>query len=251
MAIYAAGYLTDTHHPFENKRHVDLALQVFTDANIRSLYLGGDIADQFWCHGHGAKHPTPMILSSFEKERDAVNGFLNRIDQLWPDIPKHFIEGNHENRFERWIIDKAPALFGVTEMRRILEFDRRSKWSYYDYGPRQLVRIDKTNLFAKHAPKGSSANTIMNKAACNLIFGHVHRVMDQHAVSADGRRLQIFSPGWLGDARHDKVFGYVQGHHDWQSGFAIIWIDDETHHWWIQHIQIKNNRCVFNGKVYG
>ena len=250
MALIAVGYLTDLHLPFHNRRHLELALNVLSDAQIKSLYLGGDILDMYWCHGHGAKHPSPMMLSSFDKEREAGVSFLDRLDKLWPGIPKHFVEGNHETRFERWIVEKAPALFGVTEMRRMLELDRRQNWSYYDFGPRQLVRVEKTNLFAKHAPKGSSGNTIANKAACNLLFGHVHRCMNEHRVSADGRRLQIHSPGWLGDNRFDKVFGYVQGHHDWQSGFDIIWIDEATNHWWIEHIQIKNNRCIFQGKIY-
>lgn len=248
MALYCVGFATDHHIPFHSKRNLGAVMNCFADSNLKALYLGGDVADTYWCHGHGAKHPN--VHAGFEVEKQAVCKYLDEIDQCFSDIPKHFIEGNHETRFERWIVNNAPQLFGVTQMKSILEFERRKNWHYYDFNPRQLVRIQDTNLYAKHAPPGSSAAQIMNKSSCNLIFGHIHRYISDQKITGDRKLLRIFSPGWLGDIRFDQVFGYVQGHHNWQNGAAKIWIDDETKVWWIEHIQVINGLCVSNGKIY-
>lgn len=251
MAIKCVGFLTDLHIPFHDKRATAAALNCLADSKLSALYLGGDILDMYWCHGHGSKHPGLGMLSSFEKEKAAGVDFLDQLDKTWRGIPKHFIEGNHETRFERWLVDKAPQLFGVTEMRNILEMDRRKNWKYHDFGPNQLVQVEKADLWSKHAPKGSSGTTILNYASCNLIFGHIHRIIDERKMTAHGKQLRVNSPGWLGDQKYDKVFGYVPGHHNWQQGFARIWIDTTKNKVLsVEQIQIQNGKCVAGGKLY-
>jgi UDP-2,3-diacylglucosamine pyrophosphatase LpxH len=246
--IKCVGFLTDTHIPFHSRRALAVALNVLADSRLSALYLGGDILDMYWCHGHGPKHPA--VRSTLELERDEGVMFLDMLDKTFPGIPKHFIEGNHETRFERFLVQHAPALFSLTSMRHLLEMDRRKNWKYYDFGPNQLVQIEKTSLFAKHAPKGSSGSTILTAASCNLIFGHVHRIIQERRVTADRRILSATSPGWLGDERRDQVFGYVAGHHNWQTGFARIFIDTTTNDFWIDVHEIKNGVCVANGRLY-
>ncbi len=251
MSIICVGFLTDPHIPFHDRKGLAAAMNCLADSRLSALYLGGDVPDMYWCHGHGSKHPTPMALSSFAKEKDATSKFLDEIDKTWgPKVPKHWVEGNHEFRFERWLVDHAPELFGITDMRILFGMNTRPNWHYYDYGPNQLVRIEKTNLFAKHAPKGSSGNTIMNAAGCNLIFGHIHRIIHERKTTADKRMIQIATPGWLGDPRFDKVFGYVPGHHNWQQGFARIWINTANNNFSIEIVEVKNGRCIAGGKLY-
>jgi hypothetical protein len=113
------------------------------------------------------------------------------------------------------------------------------------------MQVEKTNLFIKHAPRGSTGTAILNQAACNLMFGHIHRIIQEKKTTADGRIIQAVSPGWLGDKRFDKVFGYVPGHHNWQQGFARIWIDSESWQFSIEVIEIKPDQsCFASGKLY-
>lgn len=248
MAIVCVGYITDPHIPFHSAKALSVALSVLHDSNISSLILGGDVLDMYWANAHGPKHPE--IAKGFLHEIEEGNNFLDLIDKTWPDIPKHYVEGNHETRFERFLIKNCRELFGITEVKFLLDMHKRPKWTYHGYGPRQLMQVGKSDLYAKHAPAGSSGGAIMNKSACNLIFGHIHRIIDEHRVTADGRRLHVVSPGWLGDIKYDQVFGYVAGHHGWQQGFARIWIDTDTNEFWIDVHQIKDGRCVVDGKLY-
>lgn len=253
MAIKCIGFITDPHIPYHDNKALSCALSVLKDSKISELFLGGDVLDQYWCHDHGPKHPD--IVKGFFDEAAEGNKFLDLIDREWPTIPKHFIEGNHENRFERYIIKNCYQIFGLTELSKILRIDKDSQnprlfWKWYPFRTGQLIRVQNTDLYLKHAPKGSSGPTIINASACNLGFGHIHRIIDEHKVSADGRRIHVWSPGWLGDVRFDKVFGYVPGHWSWQQGFARIWIDDVTNQFWVDIHQIKDGKCIVDGKIY-
>lgn len=223
-------------------------MNCLADSKLKALYLGGDIFDMYWCHGHGAKDP--RVFSTLERENKEVNKFLDQIDSTWKNIPKRFIEGNHETRFERFVMEKAPALFGITDLKLLIGMNTRPNWTYHAFDPHQRVRIGKTDLYAKHAPKGSSGSTIMNYNVCNLLFGHVHRRIQETRVAADGRILRIMSPGWLGEGRN-RVFNYVAGHQNWQQGFARIWVDTVSGKWTVEMIEILDNRfCIANGKRY-
>jgi len=201
----------------------------------------------YWAHDHGPKDP--RIFSTLEQEVAEVNKFMDLIDATWPTQKKRFIEGNHETRFERYLIKNAPAMFGMTSVEHLIGIDKRFNWSYHPFGNQQLVQIAGTDLYTKHAPKGSSGSTIMNYNACNLLFGHVHRMIYETRTTGDGRILRVMSPGWLGNGAH-RAFGYVPGHQNWQTGFARIWVDTESKAWRVEMIEIQNGVCYANGRKY-
>lgn len=246
--IQCYGFLTDPHIPFHSPRALAAAMNCLADSKLKALFLGGDIFDMYWANGHGPKDP--RVFSTLERECDEVNLFLDQIDKTWKNIPKRFIEGNHETRFERFVIEKAPALFGITDLKLLIKMNQRPNWTYHSFDTHQLVKIDGIDLYAKHAPKGSSGAQIMNHNACNLLFGHVHRRIQETKVAGDGRIYRIMSPGWLGEGRN-RVFNYVPGHQNWQQGFGRIWVDTSTKQWTVELIEILDGKfCIVGGKKY-
>jgi hypothetical protein len=149
--IYCVGFITDPHIPFHNRRALSAAMNCLADSRLKALYLGGDILDMYWAHDHGPKDP--RVKSTLVEEREAGNKFLNDIDKTWKNIPKHFVEGNHETRYERYLIKNCPALFGITDIQLLLGMNDRPNWKWHSYGTHQMVRVENTNLFTKHAPK--------------------------------------------------------------------------------------------------
>lgn len=245
--IICVGFITDTHIPAHDPKALSAAMNCLADADLHALYLGGDIFDMYWANQHGPKDP--RIYSTLESEMKEVNDFLDQIDKTFPNIQKRFIEGNHETRFERYVISNCPAMFGMTDLKLLIGMHNRPLWSYHPYGPNQLVGFGKTNLFAKHAPSGSSGPAIMNKAACNLIFGHIHRYISDRKTTVDGRRLSVTCPGWLGDGKQ-RNFDFVAGHQNWQQGFAKVYIDTDTWNFQIESVEIFNGQCMSGGKLY-
>ena len=243
--------IPDTHRPFHHKKHYACMMNCLADLKPSSIYLLGDYGDFYWMGQHGAKDP--RVKSSFEEEVIDINKGLDEFDDTFPDANKVYIEGNHEYRMERWLINRAPELFGVTSIKHIFEMDSRiaTGWRWIDYRPDQAVSIEGSDLIARHEPPASDPKKALKEAMCSVVYGHIHRIEESCHRGLLGRQYVAFSCGWLGDHRKNEVFGYVKGHFKWQAGFALVWVNTRTGEFHHQIVQImENSTCVVNGKLY-
>jgi UDP-2,3-diacylglucosamine pyrophosphatase LpxH len=222
----SVGVIMDVHGPFEHKRRYDAMLNAYASIGLDALYIIGDFLDFYCLHGHGAKHP--LVRKNLLDEIEWGNRKLDEIEKTFSGIPLVFIEGNHEWRLERYIVNNAPALFGVTEIKRLLKMDQRPRWKWHSYGPRQLVRIEGSDLFAKHDPGPGAVLMLPKQLGVSLVHGHTHRRTFAEHRTLDNRSNRVFSGGWLGDERNDLVFGYVKGHHLWNAGFVHAFVEGRS-----------------------
>ena len=248
MGLKPALIIPDTHRPFHDKRAYALMLKVAVDIKPSEIVILGDYADFYSVSSHSRD---PRIFSMLTDEIVDVLFGLEELDQLFPDAKKVFIQGNHENRLERYLCDKAPALFGVTDTRFLLEINDRPNWTFVPYGPNQVYSVLGSYLKARHEPLGNNAKLTATRALCSLVYGHIHRIEESHIVGLDGTNHVCFSVGWLGDKRKDQVFDYVKNHHQWQLGFGLVFVDQEDGYFYHSKIHILDNyTCVVNGKLY-
>lgn len=243
--------IPDTHRPYHNKRAYNLMLEVAKYIGPKHIYILGDYADFYAVSSHPKD---PRIFQMLADEvMDVLNG-LNDLDINFPDAKKVFIQGNHEHRLERYLCDKAPALFGITSSPHLLQLVDRPNWTYVHYGPNQVVSVAGSKLLARHEPLGSSAKATSTKALCSLVYGHIHRIEESHIVGLEGQNHVSFSVGWLGDKKQDQVFGYTKGHQQWQLGFGIVYVDPLTGLFFHNKIHILEHgnklSCVVNGKLF-
>lgn len=224
-------------------------LKVAQDLRPDEIVLLGDYADFYALHQHGPKDP--QLLHTLKDEVEDVNKGLDEIDKLFPRAKKKFIAGNHEFRFERYIQNKCPELFGVTDCEFLFKLHTRPGWTWIPYGPNQRTKVLNSKLWARHEPLGNSAKLTASKALSSLVYGHIHRIEESHIVGLDGTNHVCFSVGWLGDKSKEKVFGYVKGHFQWQLGFGLVYVHSKTGYFYHQKIHILDNMsCVVNGKRY-
>lgn len=224
-------------------------LKVARDLVLDEIVILGDYGDIYSLNQHGGKDPTlPLTLT---QEIEDINKCLDEIDVMFPRSRKVYLQGNHEYRLERYILNKCPELFGVTDYKHLSRIYQRYNWTYVPYGPNQSYNILKSKLVARHEPLGNSAKATAARALCSLVYGHIHRIEESHLVGLDGTNHVCFSLGWLGDKSLDKVFGYVKGHHQWQLGFGLVYADEKTGYFHHQKIHILDDySCVVNGKHY-
>lgn len=242
MALKLALIIPDSHRPFHHIKAYKLMLAVANYFGPQEIVILGDYADFYSVTSHSKD---PRIFQMLTDEVIDVNNGLDELDNLFPKAKKVFLEGNHCYRLERYLCDKAPALFGVTSTEFLLKLNQRPNWTFIPYGPNQSYNVLGSYLRARHEPLGSSAKATASKAVCSLVYGHIHRIEMSHLVGLDGTDHICFSVGWLGDKRNDKVFGYVKGHHQWQLGFGLVWVDDATRNFYPQTVHILE----VNGKL--
>lgn len=246
--------IPDTHRPYHDRRAYNLMIRIYQEIvakfqNIAEfeIVILGDYADFYAVSRHG-KDPT--VLALLQQEIEDVNAGLDELDLLFPFAKKVFIEGNHEDRLSRYLSDKAPALFGITSTEHLLKINQRPNWSFIGWSPGQQYAVGGTKLIARHRPQANTAKGTISKAVGSMIYGDIHKIEESNLVGIDGQEYTAFSVGWLGDKRMDKIFGYVNGHHQWQLGFGLVFVDEETKEFHKHIAHIKNYTCHAVGKIF-
>jgi predicted MPP superfamily phosphohydrolase len=196
------------------------------------IVIGGDLTD---CGGFLAQHHTLGYVAeteySWEDDNAAANQFLDALSEAAPKATIEYLEGNHENRVERWIItetlrnhDDAAFLRKILGPEAMLSLPRRGIKFYArneNHGDcRQPGFVRKGKCFFVHEVSSArnAALAAINLVAGNIVFFHTHR-----AESVVGFRPNIgdvggWNPGCLCVKRpmwqHTKP-------NDWTNGYAV------------------------------
>lgn len=242
----SVGIIMDVHGPFEHKKRYANMLNCFSKVGLDALYIIGDFLD-FYNVSRWGRHPS--VIEALTDEIEWGNSALDQIDKTFSGIPKVFIEGNHEFRLENYILTNAPALYGVTEIKQLLKMNQRKNWRWVDYNNNQRTRVEGSDLWAKHDPGPGSVLMLPKNLGVSLVHGHTHRRTFAEHRTLDNRSLRVFSGGWLGDERKDKVFGYVKGHTLWQAGFIHTYIEGKDFQESFGTFD-SNNNAVLYGRKY-
>src|SRR3990167_3510358 len=234
-----AVIVPDIHIPYHNKKALDAVMVSIANIKPSEIIFLGDLVDFYCIHGHGSKDPRlqTMLINEIEQ----VNKFLDQVDKDFPNIKKKYIEGNHEYRLARFILNNAPQLFGVTSCFNLLKFNERKNWEYIHYKNTQLTKVLDTNLFARHEPLAGHARLSVQRSMTNMVYGHIHRIECSYAKSIDNRSYVNFSPGWLGDDSNYSIFGYTPHRNQWQLGFSTVYSEQKEFFFLIHEIKKIGN----------
>jgi len=103
--------LFDIHFPFHSEEVIEMALMHAKERDANTLLLGGDIVD-FYELSHFSKEPR---IATFREEREMFWQFIDAVRQLMPNIKIIWLEGNHERRYEKYLMTKAPEIYDTEE----------------------------------------------------------------------------------------------------------------------------------------
>ena len=237
-------FIPDCHIPYEDKRAYELMLKVARDLKPDHLIILGDFADFYGVSSH-SKDPNRML--KFDKEVEATKRRLEELKKLKAKNMV-FVAGNHENRLERYLMDKAPELYNmvtIPELFKLKEFG----FKYVPY--KNDYKLGK--LYVTH-DCGNAGRFAHNKALDtyqhNIIIGHTHRLGYSVEGNADGERHLGAMFGWLGDVREVDYMHRVKAARDWALGFGMGYLDKSTGYIYVTPIPIVDYSVVVNGKLY-
>lgn len=244
--------IPDCHIGFENRTAYQLMLDVARDLGtaLSEIVILGDFADFYSINAHGAKDPA--LVGLLMREVECVNYRLDELDKLFPSQKKVFICGNHEYRLHRYLINRAPELYGIIDVAQLFKLRERFNWSFIPYDHRQKYQVLGSKLWARHQPPGSSPKAIAARVMGSLIYGHTHRLESTEVVAIDGTVCRIYGAGWLGDS-NAGVFDYVKDHPQWGLGFSIChaFPDGNFFNQLIPITKIERKyQCFYGGKLY-
>lgn len=246
--IKRALIIPDCHHPFAGDEY-QLMIEISQQMVIDEIVLLGDYLDFFDVSSH---EKDIEIQEKLFDEIHVGNEKLQELRDLHPKARIVFCEGNHEFRLKRFLKSNAPQLFGMFDLKSLLHLEEKHI-ELVDYGPNQKHHVLGSGLIARHKPIGGGvhcAHSTVVKACSSVIFGHTHRIQKSNVVDlAFGQVYEGISCGWLGNKDH-QAMQYVENHHQWQSGFAIVDVVENDFDFHVQLVHIKNGRALVDGSLW-
>jgi hypothetical protein len=201
----------DVHGMMRSKRAVEAFLGDLAQWSPDEIVLGGDILE---CGGWLAKHQPIGFVAlcdySYQEDVAAANQFLDEVQKRAPKARLHYLEGNHEARVERWIVDQTMAHKRDAEFLRamcapevVLGLKERGI-PYYRMSeehltglPRGWVKFGKLHYTHALGTSKNAARAAAERTAGNVVFFHTHREDTATLVLPGVGIVKAFNPGCL------------------------------------------------------
>ena len=229
--------LSDVHLPYHDFDAVKIAVEHGVKKDIDSIYLNGDILD---CYQLSRFSRDPLKVS-FSHEREVFFEFVEWLSDV--GVPIIFKMGNHEERWNAYILRQTPELYGMKELalKEMLKLDELN----IDYvSGRQKCKMGKLLVVHGHEFGESifspvnPARGLFLRAKCSVLAGHNHQTSEHHENNLKGDSMACFSTGALCQLTPEyRPFAFTK----WNLGFAIVEIDSDKS-FYVDNLRITDGK---------
>jgi predicted phosphodiesterase len=236
-------FIPDCHVPYQDKKAFNLMLKAAKQFKPDHAIILGDFADFYGVSSH-SKDPSRAL-----KLKQEVKETKKALDQVKALGAKNnvFVSGNHEDRLERYLRDKAPELYNFISIPEILGLEENG-FSYTPY--KQAYKIGKLNVTHDAGNAGRYAHyKSLDTFQHNVIIGHTHRIGYAVEGDAQGNRHLTAQLGWLGDVNEIDYMHQVKARKDWSLGFGIGYLEPKTGVVYVVPVPIINYTVLIEGKL--
>lgn len=231
--------ISDIHVGHHNNKAIDIALEAGDTFKADTIIINGDVCD-FPRLGRWLVKPSNMTV---QDELIEIEKFFYLLRTLFPKQQIVFHAGNHDKRWNDYIIRNAADLFGLgfTELPEVLKlrekkihFVKDTDWM--EYGSLVIAH-------GHHIVKGmfapvSPARGVQLKTFQSTIIGHLHRTSEHLWTNIQGKQYGTWSTGCLCDLRPEYNPQVAQAN----FGFALVEKDANG------EFEVQNKKII-NGKV--
>lgn len=238
--------VTDVHSPFEHKHAWSVVMDALAEFNADTFVSLGDFMDCLSV-SHWSKDPSRAL--SLKDEIEHAWRLLDEIEARTPGARRIYIGGNHEDRLQRYLQDKAPELFGLIDIPKLLHLEERG-WEYVPY--KSDIQIGKLNLTHDVGSAGRyNVYRALDTYQSPIATGHTHRLGYVVEGDATGDSQVSAQFGWLGDVDQVDYLHRVKARRDWSLGFGYGYVDRLTGFAYLVPVPIVAGTAVVEGRVYG
>lgn len=231
--------ISDLHIPYHSIDAITAALEYGKSHNANTVLINGDLID----FHHQSTFEHDATKRSTKQEFDAAREFLEILRREFPKAGIYFTEGNHDSRYEKWLMRKAPELFGdahYTLQTRLGLDDLQIRW----IDANTLVYAGKLSISHGHkivrgvfAPVNAARGVFLKTKASHLI-GHTHSVSEHTEKRLNGDIVTTWSTGCLCELTPE----YDPFVNKYTHGFAFITTEPNGDF----HV---DNKRIYNGKI--
>ena len=231
-------FINDIHLPYHSLTALNIALKYGFDKKVNTIFINGDLID-FYAISRFQKDPRKRDLGT---EIKTTRDFLSILRKIFPLAKIFYKLGNHDVRWEHYLIEKAPDLLGLDEfnLESILKLKDHDITLIPD---KQIVHIGKLTALHGHE-LGTSIMSPVNiarglylKAKDNAICGHHHQSSEHTEPNINGKVVTCWSVACLSELHPDYAPINKYTH-----GFAHIRVVDDEGNFEVTNLRIINGK---------
>lgn len=230
--------LSDIHIPYQDKDALLLAIKWGKNNGINHVLLNGDTSDffalSFW--------ETDPRLRDFPEEIKVNREFLISLRNTFPRARIILKDGNHEERWMRYMRVKAPELLGIPEFEPPKVLGLASLGIDNPVGDMRPIRLGTLNVIHGHEYRFSISNPVnparglFLRAKAHSLCGHFHHSSYHPGKTVEDKMIGCWSTGCLCDMH--PAFRPLN---EWNHGFAYVEVD-RVGKFEVHNFQIKSNK---------
>lgn len=231
--------ISDLHIPYHNISAITAALDYGKQENVNTIIINGDLMD-FYYQSRFEKDPHKR---NTKFEFDSTKAFLVILRATFPNAQIYWVKGNHDVRYEHWLMAKAPEVFDDPYY-RLEERLRLSEQNIHLIGDKTIVKAGKLNIHHGHlffrgfiAPV-NSARGLFLRAKESTSCSHVHKISEHTETNLSGELITCWTSGCLCELSPD----YSPFANNYAHGFQHIKVDSDRNY------SVKNYR-ILNGRI--
>jgi hypothetical protein len=201
----------DVHGSMMDRAAVEAFLGDVRRLSPDEIILNGDIVD---CSGFLALHHTlgfvPQTAYTYQDDIAHANWFLDQIQDAAPSAKIHYLEGNHEDRVERWAIQQTLShsresafLHDLVSPEKLLSVKERGI-AYYRRSivhvkglPPGWIKLGKIFFVHQLGNGKNAARDAVTSAGGNVVYADTHREDSASIVLPGVGLLKAWNPGCL------------------------------------------------------
>lgn len=231
--------ISDLHFPYQDNKAITAALKYGLKKKVNAILINGDLIDFASISRHEKDWRQRMPHEEFEATRQ----FLVELRKAFPKANIVYKEGNHCERWMKWLYVKAPELFNDPEFRLDVRL-RLGELKIQYVGDRRPVNIGKLTVLHGHETFGGSggvnpARSMFLKMVDNVLVGHFHRTSSHVERTAKKKVISVQSMGCL-----CTLNPYYMRYNKHNHGFVFVEHNVETGEYYLE------NKMIDDGKVY-
>lgn len=234
------GLISDVHIPYHSISAVTAAIDKFIQIGIDTLILNGDIID---CYSLSRFEKDPR-KRSFSGELDMLSDFFISLkDALKCRII--FKLGNHEERYDNFLMRKAPELIGVEDI-KLENLIRKRIGSEIEFvSDKRIIQANSLDIIHGHEFASgffspvNVARGLALRAKTNAIQGHNHQVSENTEKDLRGSIKTTWSMGCLCEL-HPEYMPLNK----WSHGFATLELDSNGNDFSLENYRVLNGKIL-------
>ncbi len=230
------GILSDVHVPYHSIEALTVALDEFKRQGVDTVLINGDFLDIHKL----SKYVKDPRKKSFAHELETANQLLDIICQMFGKVV--FKLGNHDERYEHFLMHKAPELLGIPDFKfeNLLKAKERGMQVI---GEKRIIKANKLNIIHGHEyPSVFSpvniARGLYMKGKVSAMQGHNHQTSSHTETDMNGDIVTTWSLGCLCELNP----AYMPLN-KWNHGFAMVELDTN-----FVNYEVKNY-SIYKGKI--